>query len=154
MLKFYSTLIGLQEIPDEVSLVINIANCPIHCSDCHAPMLWGNIGTPLTADNLKKLIEPLADKITCVVFMGGDIEPDSVNELADYIRREFLYIKIGWYSGRIQVPLFIEYRNFDYIKLGPYVKSLGGLDSPITNQRLYKVQGCQLFDITEKFWKK
>ena len=47
---------------------------------------------------------------------------------------------------------------FDYIKLGPYKKELGGLDNKNTNQRLYmKVDGNELnatfIDITSKsFW--
>lgn len=42
----------------------------------------------------------------------------------------------------------------DYIKVGPYVESLGALDSPTTNQRLYQVihegDEIQLIDITYK----
>ena len=49
--------------------------------------------------------------------------------------------------------------HFDYIKIGPYKKELGGLDNPNTNQRMYlnwwdeedKVVHC--LDITSKFWK-
>ena len=29
---------------------------------------------------------------------------------------------------------------FDYIKIGPYIAERGGLDSPTTNQRMYKKQ--------------
>ena len=43
---------------------------------------------------------------------------------------------------------------YDYIKLGPYIESLGGLKSPKTNQRLYKRVGDEWQDITSSFWKK
>lgn len=33
----------------------------------------------------------------------------------------------------------IRISNFDYIKLGPYIASLGGLRSPSTNQRIYRL---------------
>ena len=45
--------------------------------------------------------------------------------------------------------------NFDFVKVGPYVERLGGLDHETTNQRLYKVEnGKELVDITSRFWKK
>lgn len=153
MLKYYNSLIGLQEIPDEVSLVINIANCPLRCKGCHAQMLWENRGTPLTDDLLDDLISPISNDVTCIVFMGGDIEPDEVNRLAGHIRQTYPHLKIGWYSGQEWFSIFAEYKNFDYLKLGPYINKLGGLTSPETNQRLYKVDGYILRNITNRFWK-
>lgn len=67
-------------------------------------------------------------------------------------------IKVGWYSGRQELSPDIDIANFDYIKLGPYKEELGPLDSPTTNQRLYKVVTSNdtptLEDITYKFWNK
>ena len=154
MLKSYNTLIGLQEIPDEVSLVINISNCPFRCKGCHAEMLRQDVGEPLTTEALHRLISPLSEDITCVSFMGGDIAPYEVNELAAYVREAFPHLKIAWYSGDETITVFTEYKNFDYLKFGPYKKKLGGLDSPTTNQRLYRVEGATLRDITHKFWNK
>ncbi len=152
MLKYYNTLIGLQEIPDEVCLVINITNCPFHCNGCHAKMLWEDIGTPLTPDELNVFIDSLWGDITCVVFMGGDIAPDEINELAAHIRTHYPDLKIGWYSGGETITVFTEYQNFDYLKFGPYIKKLGPLNSPKTNQRLYKVEGGVLRNITRLLW--
>ena len=42
----------------------------------------------------------------------------------------------------------------DYLKIGPYVKSLGGLDSCETNQKMYKIYGNDMTDITYLFRKK
>lgn len=153
MLKYYNSLIGLQEIPGEVSLVINIANCPLRCKGCHAKMLWEDKGTPLTEDSLDDWVKSLSKKVTCVCFMGGDMEPDEVNKLAGYVRLVYPHLKIGWYSGQEWFSIFAEYKNFDYLKLGPYIKKLGGLNSPKTNQRLYKVDGYILRNITNRFWK-
>lgn len=152
MLRYYNTLIGLQEIPDEVSLVINISNCPIHCKGCHAKMLWDDIGKPLTPEELNILVDSLLGDITCVCFMGGDMEPDAVNDLARHIRRNYPELKIGWYSGAETITVFTEYQNFDYLKFGPYIRKLGGLNSPKTNQRMYEVVGGCLRDITPRFW--
>jgi anaerobic ribonucleoside-triphosphate reductase activating protein len=46
----------------------------------------------------------------------------------------------------------VQLSNFDYIKLGPYLAHLGPLKSRRTNQRLYKVVGGTLHDITSRFW--
>ena len=48
----------------------------------------------------------------------------------------------------------IDRENFDYIKVGPYVEELGGLKSEKTNQRLYRVIGGNLEDITNRLRKR
>jgi len=69
-----------------------------------------------------------------------------------------LNIKIGWYSGRATLAEEIELKNFNYVKLGPYIEECGPLNNPNTNQRLYKVIAedgeYKLTNITYKFWDK
>ena len=49
----------------------------------------------------------------------------------------------------------INKADFDYIKVGPFIRHLGPLKQPTTNQRLYKKQPDGTFeDITSRFWKK
>ena len=45
MLKYVNTGVVFQEIPDEVTLAINISNCPCRCPGCHSHYLWEDIGT-------------------------------------------------------------------------------------------------------------
>ena len=40
MLKYVNTDIVFQEIPDEVTLAVNISNCPCRCPGCHSQYLW------------------------------------------------------------------------------------------------------------------
>ena len=112
MLKYTNTGIVFQEIPDEVTLAINISNCPCHCPGCHSQYLWEDIGLPLDTTALDDFIDEYGRDITCIAFMGGD-----------------------------------------YIKIGPFIRHLGPLKSPTTNQRLYRIlpDGTQL-DITSRFW--
>lgn len=42
----------------------------------------------------------------------------------------------------------------DYIKLGGYVKDLGGLESAKTNQRFYRIEKGTLIDETYRFQRK
>lgn len=48
MLKYVNTGVVFQEIPDEVTLAVNISNCPCRCPGCHSRYLWGDVGEPLT----------------------------------------------------------------------------------------------------------
>ena len=148
-MKYLDTMVTFSEFPDEIALCINITNCPFHCSGCHSPELWENIGNILDVKTLKSLIN-LNNGISCVGFMGGN--PKEVNEFAKVIKRNY-NLKVGWYWGGTAIPHEIELELFDYIKLGPYVKELGGLDNPNTNQRFYKIENGQLVDWTYKFWK-
>lgn len=155
MLKYVNTGVVFQEIPDEVTLSINLSNCPCHCPGCHSQYLWEDIGEPLTTAALEKLTRQYLTDITCVCFMGGDAEPEYVGMLAKETRRLFPQLKVAWYSGRTTVSRRITKTDFDYIKIGPYIRHLGSLKERTTNQRLYKKTAEGGFiDITERFWKK
>ena len=144
-------MVVFEEIPDEITLAINITNCPCHCIGCHSKFLWEDSGTQLSKSELDELIKK-NDGITCVCFMGGDSEPKTVNLLAEYIQNA-KNLKVGWYSGMDELSDDIKVENFDYIKIGHYDYELGGLNEKTTNQRLYKVNEGEFEDITYKFWK-
>jgi anaerobic ribonucleoside-triphosphate reductase activating protein len=163
MLKYVETAVTFSEIPDEITLCINISNCPCHCKGCHSSYLAEDIGIPLVwwveysneEHSVDTCIENILDKnkgITCICLMGGDSDPKLINALASEIRT-LANIKIAWYSGRQELSKDIDLKNFDYIKLGPYIEEYGPLNSKTTNQRLYKVEDETLKDITHKFWK-
>ena len=160
MLKYVNTMVTFSEVPDEISLCIEISNCPCHCKGCHSEFLWEDKGFSLTTEELDKLIEK-NDGITTVCFMGGDSEPQTIQDLAEYVH-EVKHLKVGWYSGRDSYCKNINFNYFDYIKLGHYDEELGGLNKKTTNQRLYKLTHTKLNDaerkidfedITSKFWK-
>lgn len=155
MLKHVNCDIVFQEIPDEVTLSINISNCPCHCPGCHSSYLWDDIGEVLNKNTIDAFMEKYGDDITCICFMGGDASPSDVERLAQYIHSTYPTIKVGWYSGRQTVSRDICQENFDYIKLGPYIEHLGALKERTTNQRLYKKLADGSFqDITSRFWRK
>jgi anaerobic ribonucleoside-triphosphate reductase activating protein len=154
-MKYVNTGVVFQEIPDEVTLSINISNCPCHCLGCHSQYLWDDICEPLNTMSLGVMLKEYGEDITCVAFMGGDGEPDKVNALAEWTKKNYPELKTAWYSGRGILSKDIQLKNFNFIKLGPYIESKGPLNKPTTNQRLYKVvKGETLKDITSKFWKK
>ena len=139
MLKCYSYDIVCQEIPDEISLAVNISCCPNRCPGCHSPWLWSEEGQDMTEEMLASLIGGYSAAITCFCFMGGDAEPKEVERLALWIRSRWPHIKTAWYSGKAELPKGFDLKALDYLKLGPYIEALGGLKSPTTNQVFYKV---------------
>lgn len=161
MVKYYNAMVVFEEIPDEITLAINITNCPCRCVGCHSKFLWEDVGTELTFEELERLINE-NDGITCVCFMGGDANVNEINELAEKMATSSKYdnLKIGWYSGMDEISdkLYAIW-TFDYIKIGHYDEKLGGLNKETTNQKLYKVKfdeklPYKLEDITYKFWRK
>lgn len=152
MLKYTDFDIVFQEIPDEVTLAINISNCPCGCAGCHSPQLANDIGDALTEQVIDALLDKYGAAVTCVCLMGGDADPAAVNALAEHIRLKDK--KSAWYSGRTALPDTIDTAHFDFIKLGPYIAERGGLKSPETNQRLFRIEQGQMHDITCRFWEK
>lgn len=147
-----TTQIVFEEVPDEVSLAIEITNCPGHCVGCHSPWLREDIGEELTPDKLFGLIEKNKG-ITCVCFMGEGKDPEALKKLAMDVRVRYPHIKTALYSGRTEVEP--EYDSFfDYIKVGPYIPEKKALNFKTTNQRLYEITDEGRKDITSKFWKK
>lgn len=149
MLKYVDTKVVFVEVPDEVTLAINISNCPCHCEGCHSSYLAEDIGDILDVKSLDKIISKYGG-ISCVSFMGGDSEPLTIDILAKHVKEKY-NLKVCWYSGRQELSKEIELKWFDYIKLGPYIPVRGPLDNPYTNQKFYKVVNGMLEDITYKF---
>ena len=155
MLKYVNTAVVFQEIPDEVTLAVNISGCPCRCPGCHSRYLWDDTGLPLTPEAIDAFAEKYRDGITCIAFMGGDADPKGVDMLAQYIHEEHPLFKVAWYSGRTIISPLINKQDFDYIKIGPYIRHLGPLKSPTTNQRLYrKTEQGDFEDITARFWRR
>ena len=151
MLKYVDTKVTFAEVPNEISLCINISNCPCNCKNCHSSYLAEDIGNELNGNSIKELINNNKG-ITCICFMGGDSNPLEIDALAHFIKIYFP-IKVAWYSGRQELSKDINLNNFNFIKLGPYIEDLGPLNSKTTNQRFYKIEEGKLVDITNLFWK-
>lgn len=155
MLKYANYDVVFSEVPDQTSLAIAISGCQIHCCGCHSRELWEDKGEPLTIEAVDELLK-LEKGVTCLLLLGGEHNIDTLIELFQYAHRR---IKTAWYCGLDMIPKDKKgiLRYLDYVKLGHYDAELGGLNSPTTNQRLYRIyqdtEGVIMADITEKFWK-
>ena len=152
MLKYIDTLVSFSEVPDEITLCINITGCKIGCKNCHSPYLAEDIGNVLNLQALTSLIDSNSG-ITCVCIMGGDANPSKVDDIAQDIKEYYPKLKVAWYSGKQELSKDINLEFFDFIKLGSYIEELGPLNSKTTNQRFYKIENNKLIDITYKFQK-
>ena len=149
-------LVTFAEVPDEVTLCINISNCPYRCPGCHSPWLQEDYGQTLTPEILQDLVDK-NDGITCVCFMGG-----SEDDVLDLVRTMPANVKKAWYTGQDYLPDSFTLAYLDYVKIGPYKRDLGPLTSKTTNQRLYQIFHYSpdmdhiqnsIKDITSRFWK-
>ncbi|MDE6139408.1 MAG: anaerobic ribonucleoside-triphosphate reductase activating protein [Alistipes sp.] len=152
MVKFYNFDIVFAEVPDQTTLAVNISECPNRCPGCHSPHLMQSVGEPLDEEAIALLLDRYGRSVTCFCFMGGDARPAEIAALAGVVRRLCPSMLTAWYSGRDELPDGVDPRAFDYIKLGRYVESLGGLSSPSTNQRLYRIAADgEMEDLTYRF---
>ena len=159
------TSVVMEEIPDRVTLAVDISNCRGNCIGCHSPFLKEDVGEELTAGIIDSLVEGNFG-VDCFLFLGEGRDPDRLLELASHVRE--LGLIPALYSGRREVD-GIFWEVFDYIKIGPYLPEQGPLNNPKTNQRLYRVlrpgektpegiefrmraSGRRFIDITSRFW--
>ena len=152
-IKYYTKQICFQEIPDEISLAYFISGCPNRCPDCHSKHLWKDIGTYVT-ETLEQDLKTKGKLCTCILFMGGD-DPAHVEslKLCLEICRRAGY-KTALYTGLNLEQVDAELLSLlNYIKVGPYIKEMGSLKAPTTNQRLYKLNkfGDPIEDLTPLF---
>lgn len=172
MLKFYDYAVTFAEFPDEISLSINISNCPGNCGhvdengkfilDCSEPWLLGDVGEELTESKIDELIAIHPD---CTVFglMGGDSDHNDVVRISNYIHTKYPNMKVGMYSGR-------EFMNMklleclDLYKIGRWIMpegpvedwhktNCGVLQFPWSNQLLFEKVGNLWYNVTYKFRK-
>lgn len=152
MLKFLNTMVVFEEIPDKISLAVNMTNCQNKCVGCHSPQLRKDIGKELTEEVVDELIKE-NEGINCFLFMGEGNDKDSLIKMARYIKEKYVSLSLAIYSGRDNVEDDF-YELFDYVKIGPYIAKFGPLNKDTTNQRLLKIEDGARKDITSMFWKK
>ena len=151
-LKYIGYSVVFQEIPEEVTLAINVSGCPHRCEGCHSKYLWEYKGNYLT-DDFTSIVNKYTDLITCVCFMGGEQNDLELIQMCSMAHR--CGLKTALYTGcnSIQDLSFDLVANLDYVKIGRYDEHCGGLDNINTNQRMFKWEG-KWKDITYMFQRK
>jgi anaerobic ribonucleoside-triphosphate reductase activating protein len=152
MLKYTEYEIGFREIPNKVTLLINISNCPNHCVGCHSPELRTNIGTELTNDEFLRILKE-NDGVNCICFMGEGRDLPRLIEIIKLSKETQPFLETALYTGSDEFDETVFEGKLNYLKIGHYDDKYGPLDKPTTNQRLYRLVDGRRDDITELFWK-
>lgn len=134
-----------------------------------AVCFMGGDNDPKEINHYAELIKQLTTEVKTTHILKNDVSlPKGISiphgSTITEVKTVPMELKVGWYSGRQELAKEIELKNFNFIKLGPYIEDLGGLKSPTTNQRLYEVKmnrevdekGNPIYgleDITNMFWK-
>lgn len=126
----------MQEVPNEISLAINISDCPYKCKGCHSMYLWDYIGDYLI-DDIDNLLNKYNNLISCVCFMGGDQNQDELLYCLQKAKKKKL--KTCLYTGNDDINSISNeiIKNLDYIKIGRYIEKFGGLNCKTTNQEMF-----------------
>ncbi len=136
--------IVLQEVPGQISICFSISGCPVKCKGCHSPFLWkeGN-GELLTSDRYIEILNKYKGYANCVLFMGGEWHHDELVQKLTTARE--LGFETCLYTGHESVPDDVM-DKLTWIKTGPWVETLGGLESETTNQRFVEVKTKKLIN--------
>lgn len=135
-MRYFNINSVIQEVPDEISLCINIAGCPNKCKGCSwRKTIEGMTRKELTLIDFKLILEKDKNMHSCVCFMGGEWFSDLVYFVR--VAKEYGY-KTCLYTGSKVINTELL-GCLDYIKVGEYKEQLGGLDSPSTNQRFLTI---------------
>ncbi len=126
-----------------------ISGCNINCIGCHSKETWdSDYGEILTDDILISLISKYRNKVTCVLFLGGEWQVDRLEQLIKICRDNSL--KTALYTGLNSKQMDRKYPELldmlDYIKTGKWISKLGGLWSNDTNQILLNIKTGEIMN--------
>ncbi len=121
-----------QEVPNEISLCFSITGCKVGCKGCHSTELWHeDNGISLNNASFTQWLNKYQGLISCVVFFGGQWQADALIEKLIIAKNHGL--KTCLYSGEKHIDIKIS-QHLNFLKTGAWHETLGGLDSPTTNQ--------------------
>lgn len=133
MLNFTAENIVFLEVPDEVSLAYTISGCTLGCKGCHSSDSWHkDNGLALSLDYFSQRLETYQGLISCILFLGGEWQLATLLPLLKLAKSQQLHTCL--YTGLDEVPPALK-DELTYLKTGRWLAELGGLESPITNQR-------------------
>lgn len=135
--------ITLTEVPDHIALFLEFGNCQLRCKGCHSESLWRPVEKQMTSVDVCSIAKKYKELgANAVVLMGGTtngVPMSDLGELITMLKNNFGNC-IGLFSGLQKLEAHSEFLcDLRWIKVGPYEESLGGLRSPLTNQRFYEI---------------
>lgn len=135
--------ITLAEIPDRITLFIEFGNCKLKCKGCHSENLWEPVEKQMNYTDIYEIVKRYQGLgANAIVIMGGTtngVPMSDLGELITMLNNNFGNC-IGLFSGLQRLEIHNEFLcDLRWLKVGPYEEPLGGLSSPLTNQRFYEI---------------
>ena len=134
----------MNEIPGRIAVYFELGNCTQGCPGCHSPHLSEQQVLAITPlEELEGIAETQATKgANAIVLMGGTTNGISKRDLIELLRCLSSILPVCLYSGSDDAERdrdLAERGNATWLKTGSYKAELGGLTSPTTNQRFYRI---------------
>lgn len=134
--------ISIAEVPNEISLIYSISGCGKSCKDCHSPELQSKNGDFLSLELFEKHLQEYKRHISCVCFLGGNWYDNF--ELYCQLAKQHNK-KVCLYTGDNDIE-DSKKQHLDYLKIGPFIKELGGLENKNTNQKFIDLSSNTLLN--------
>ena len=138
-----STGITFSEIPDHTAYYFEIGGCTKNCPYCHSPHLRGGMASNTSITSMEKKAENAATKgADAILLMGGTTNRLHESTIIQMMRRLSVILPVCLYSGSDDAErdrYLAEKGNATWLKTGSYIAARGGLNSPATNQRFYRI---------------
>lgn len=147
-MKLLSKQITFIEVPNEVSITLMIAGCPLKCKWCHSPKKDFKEAEELNAEWFTDIINSYKWFITCVCFLWWEWHKDELITLLDISKQSNL--KTCLYTWLTKIDWDIK-KRLDYLKTWPWIQSLWWLNSKTTNQKFKNLKTWE--DLTYLFQK-
>ncbi len=136
-MKYLNYDILIKEIPWKMSLCFAMTGCNIKCSGCHSKELWdSNNWKELTLEVIEELALKYKGLFDVILFFGGEWNGQQFITLLEQLKTKGYSLAL--YTWLNSIGQNIK-QYLDYLKTGPYVQELGGLESETTNQRLFSL---------------
>lgn len=147
-MRYSSEEIVWQEVPGETSLAYTITGCTVGCKGCHSVDTWPiGSGIELTEEYYLGRLREYEGMITCILFLGGEWHPTELLKMLKIAKQHGL--KTCLYTGLDTISTEIK-KELDYLKTGPWIASMGGLNNKGTNQKFIEVESNMILNV--KFW--
>lgn len=158
-LPVVSISLTLNEIPDHLAVAIELGNCKRNCKGCHSPWLSYKLPRNKWADFeyvMCKVNEQVKKGANAIVIMGGTYNGIPTADLIEAINILSHYAPVGIYSGLpYAAAIHKDLRansKLTWLKTGSYIRKLGGLTLPTTNQQFFERRADGAWeDITHVF---
>jgi anaerobic ribonucleoside-triphosphate reductase activating protein len=145
MFNSFEPQVLFQEVPDHISLCFTITGCPVRCKGCHSKDTWpSTAGTHLSDERFNRYLTQYSQYVSCVLFFGGEWCLEALCSKLKKARESGMSTCL--YTGLNDVPDTLK-SLLTYIKTGPYIRTLGGLENPNTNQRFIELANGQVLNI-------